>query len=199
MGQKTNVNSLKNNSRVLDYFIWSSNNKNFKNMFYRDIELKYNVTNLLNFVSIFQNKIFIRRFSKKMQIVLVFISHLKTFSVKYTTSALKNFITKIRKKSLSSLPLTTTYFFFNILKIKKNQNQKKIIANSFVSKKKIITFSPYINSSVISSFIAEQLKISVKFKDKMFKQNLQKSIKFLLGKYYNKSKIIGLKVLCSGK
>ena len=65
--------------------------------------------------------------------------------------------------------------------------------------KKTVVFLPFINSSVISNYIVKQLKISVKFKDKIFKQNLQKGIKFLLSNYYKKYKITGIKVVCSGK
>ena len=199
MGQKININALKINNSLSWVSTWSSNNINFSDIFLKDFELQQNIKYILNFNNIFSNKIFFRRFFKKNQLILNCLSQINVMVINYSSISFKYFIINIRKKNIKFLPITTNLFFFNFLKLQKNQNQEKFIVNASFFNKKTVVFLPFINSSVISNYIVKQLKISVKFKDKIFKQNLQKGIKFLLSNYYKKYKITGIKVVCSGK
>lgn len=175
---------------------WFEKSKNFTNLLFQDLEVKHYTKNFLDSINVVFNDFIYKRTNKNL---LVYSKN--TVDSVFNNSNLSTFRRSKRlKKKISNSKLLTSLnhqgnYVLNV------QPKNKFLRN--LSNQLFYFHFSRVSAAVFASFFVNQIGLSLKMRNKIFKQfGLYKGILFTLRQYFkgkNKLLIRGIKVSLSGK
>lgn len=205
MGQKINTTGFRVGKRLSWSSLWCDASSNYASAFCNDLELRHHNKVLFDSMGLFTNNIVIRKNAKRLQSFSKLATSEaiigKWFSygqrVKEQPDMKRKRLLRKQAHGIGSLfSLSDKY----ALEYQKYKNIGEYDMKIGTSNKQ--TMIPFITGQVLSDYISEQLKTSLKLRDKSFRTSLQRGIAKIATRLLSGSKmqlISGMKIMCSGK
>ena len=193
MGQKINSIGFRLGTRRAWNSIWNVEKNNYSNLFFKDLESRKSIKNILKFLGFFPNHLIIRKSAKKSLIYSRFITASNFSNVEKHQS--------ITEKNTKYLSPFINGFLFNFFKFKLPllQNFMKLQQNNQFKKSMLF---PFISAHALSEFIALQQGLPLRQKANNFKWGSKWGIIKLAHYFFNSkttSFLSGIKFICAGK